>query len=398
MGTSGSHQPQTSHRPAERCGGELGAACDPGRRRARRPLPAGRPPEREWGRPVLARARPHSRAARRTPRDRGRRPACGAAPRRGPPFRDGPRPAHPAGARRRADRRQLLRGQRVGVRHLARHHAGEQRAALAAAWGVDGQRGGRLDRGRARARRRPRAALARERAARQRRLGPDHRVLRRRGAARPAARRPAARRGRPGRAAARDPDRSLGGGLAVRRAPCAREARPGAPAPAGAGRRAQRPGRPVRRAAQPARPEDPRRRQRPRHPELPGRLRRRPDRAGLGDRGRQPGEERDGRAARRTRDPGQAAPGRLGPAARARGARARARARAGAGAGGRGAHPGRPADLRRRERRRLLAAGSRRTGAAAPAVRGAAGAAAVRRGGPQASLRAPGCRAGGGTR
>ena len=126
---------------------------------------------------------------------------------------------------------------------------------------------------------------------------------------------------RPGRAAARDPDRPLGRRLAVRRTPRAREARPGAAAAAGAGRRTPRPGRPVRRAAQPARAEGPRRprpRQRPRHPELPDRLRRRPDRAGPGDRGRQPGEERDRRAARRPRDPGPAAPGRLGAAARAR--------------------------------------------------------------------------------
>ena len=134
---------------------------------------------------------------------------------------------------------------------------------------------------------------------------------------------PQRRRGRPGRSPARDPDRPLGRGLAIRRAACAREARPGAPAPAGAGRRTQRPGRPVRRAAQPARPAArgrPRPRQRARHPELPGRLRGRPVRAGPGDSGGQPGEERDRRAPRRARDPGPAAPGRLGAAGRARGA------------------------------------------------------------------------------
>ena len=82
------------------------------------------------------------------------------------------------------------------------------------------------------------------------------------------------------------------------------------------------------------------------------------------------------------------------------GARPRAGTRAGARArpDRRGPHPGRAADLRRRERRGLLAAGPRRAGAAAPAVRGATRAAAVRRGGPQASLRAPGRRAGGGAR
>ena len=74
------------------------------------------------------------------------------------------------------------------------------------------------------------------------------------------------------------------------------------------------------------------------------------------------------------------------------------RARARAGPGRRAAHPGRAADLRRRERRGLLAAGPRRAGPAAPAVRGATRAAAVRRGGAQASLRAPGRRSRGGAR
>ena len=46
-------------------------------------------------------------------------------------------PRHPPGPRRRPDRRALLRRQRVGLRHLARHHARQQRPArrrAAAAW------------------------------------------------------------------------------------------------------------------------------------------------------------------------------------------------------------------------------------------------------------------------
>ncbi len=101
------------------------------RRRARRPVPAGRPAQRERGRPVLARPRPGPRAARRAARHRRRRRARRRAARGGPPLGDRARPAHPAGARRRADRRALLRRQRVGLRRLARHHAGQQRPARA---------------------------------------------------------------------------------------------------------------------------------------------------------------------------------------------------------------------------------------------------------------------------
>ena len=77
--------------------------------------------------------------------------------------------------------------------------------------------------------------------------------------------------------------RALGGRLAVRRTPSAREARPGPATAAGARRRTPRLGRPLRRPAQPARPEGarpPRPRQRAGHPELPGGVRRRPDRPG----------------------------------------------------------------------------------------------------------------------
>ena len=130
---------------------------------------------------------------------------------------------------------------------------GQQRSALAAAWGVDGQRGGRLDRGRARARRRPRAAVARERAARQR---GSVRII--------GFCVDAALHGLP----PGDPQRDVvdlagllhatltgrwAGRLAVRRTAGARGARPGAPAAAGAAPAYPAAGRPLRRAAQPAR-------------------------------------------------------------------------------------------------------------------------------------------------
>ena len=218
--------------------------------------------------------------------------------------------------------RLLLRRQRVGVRHLARHHAREQRAALAATWRVDGQRGGRLDRGRARARRRPRAAGRRRTCC-------------------------STTTARSGSSASASTPRCTACRRATRSATCVDLAgllhatltgRWAGVSPSGVPRAPEKHGRVLRprqvRAGVPAASDDlcdellnprgqqdpgrPRPRQRPRHPELPGRLRRRPDRAGPGDRGRQPGEERDGRAPRRPRDPGPAAPGRLGAAGRAR--------------------------------------------------------------------------------
>ena len=102
---------------------------DQGRRRARRPLPPGRPAERERTRAVLAGPRPDPRAARRAARDRRRRRAGRPAARGGAPVGHGARRAVPARARRGAHRGLLLRRQRVGLGHLARHHAGHQRPA-----------------------------------------------------------------------------------------------------------------------------------------------------------------------------------------------------------------------------------------------------------------------------
>ena len=97
-------------------------------------------------RAVLAGPRPDPRAARRAARDRRRRRARRAAARGRPPVGDRAGPAVPARARRRAQRGVLLRRQRVGLRHLARHHARDQRPAVAARGRLDRRRGGRLDR------------------------------------------------------------------------------------------------------------------------------------------------------------------------------------------------------------------------------------------------------------
>ena len=106
-------------------------------RRARRPLPAGRPAQRERRRPVLAGPRPvlerHVAAARdRRGRRAGRR--CCSRP------RGARRPCSTGGMLRVLDAERgdgvLLRRQRVGLRHLPRHPARHRRTAGAAraAW------------------------------------------------------------------------------------------------------------------------------------------------------------------------------------------------------------------------------------------------------------------------
>ena len=173
-----------------------------------------------------------------------------------------------------------------GAGHLPRHHARQQRARCRPRrGGLAGQRGGRH---RSRSRTRPASPTAgwspENVLLDNARVGADHRLLRRRGAARPAAGRPAPRRRRPGRAAVRRPDRHAGPASRrppYRRAP--RGARPGAAAAPGPGRR---PARARRRCATSCSTRAAQRLRDVRDlgsargiAELPGRVRRRPDRA-----------------------------------------------------------------------------------------------------------------------
>ena len=122
----------------------------------------------------------------------GRRPDGGR-----PALGDRARPADPAGPRRRPARRRLLRRQRVGLGHLARHPGRQRGPARPPPGGVDRLRGRRLDRDRPRGRGRARPAGPRERPDRPERVGPGDRLLRRRRPARPAAGPDVHRRHRP---------------------------------------------------------------------------------------------------------------------------------------------------------------------------------------------------------
>ena len=140
--------------------GSTRAARDPARRRARRPVPAGRPAQRERGRPVLARPRPRPRAPRRAARHR-------APTTSGPSLlldaartlRHRPRPADAAGPRRRPRPTDVCfvvnewgSGTSLDIMLAS------DGPLVAAARRLAGQRGGRLDRGRPTRRRRPRPA------------------------------------------------------------------------------------------------------------------------------------------------------------------------------------------------------------------------------------------------
>ena len=237
--------------------------------------------------------------------------------RRGPPLGDGPRPAHPPGARRRADRRLLLRRQQVDP---APRSTSCWRATARCPRG-----GGRGWSARSPTRSRPRTRTVSPTACSR----PRTCCSTKRGSVRIIGFCvDAALHGMP----PGDPQHDvvdLAGllhatltgrwaGVSPSGVPRAPEKHGPSPAPAGAGRHTPRPRRPLRRPPQPTRGEGPRRPrtgQCPRHPELPRRVRRRPDGARAGYRGRQPGEERDRRAPRRTRNPRPATPGRLGPPA-----------------------------------------------------------------------------------
>ena len=159
----------------------------------------------------------------------------------------------------------LLRRERVGLGHVARHHARRVRPVAAAAGRVDRLRGGRQPGAGPRGRARPRADGPRERADRPPGPGADHRLRRRRRPARTAAGPTGRRPRRHRRGALRRADRQVGRHLRLAAAARADAARRGAatapgarrhPAPA---RRAVRPGdqpAPRARPALDSRPDD----------------------------------------------------------------------------------------------------------------------------------------------
>ncbi len=164
-----------------------------------------------------------------------RRPARVLAHGGRPTGVDRARPAHPARARRRGERRRLLRRQRVGLGLVLRHRGGPHDPRPAPR-GLGGRRGGRLDRrgpchGRA-----ARPPGPGERAHRPCRPDPADRPRRRRRPARQDRQPGCQRRQRPGRPALLPAHRALGRTLGVLRAPRAARARRGAAAAAGARR------------------------------------------------------------------------------------------------------------------------------------------------------------------
>ena len=193
-----------------------------------------------------------------------------SAARGGPAVGDGAGPAVPAGPRRRARRRLLLRRQRVGVGHLARHHARQPTARCRRA-----RRPGSSPRSPTRSPSRTRTASPTGGWSRRTCWSttpapsgssasastPRCTACRRATRARTSAT-------WPGCCTRRSPARWAGDSASgVPRVP--RDARPGAAAAPGARRRTASAGRPVRRAAQPAGAADPRRarhRQRARDP------------------------------------------------------------------------------------------------------------------------------------